>query len=229
MLTELGGEAARRAVFERARVQGEFSAREYGASLPEAAARKYANPVEHALSWALTNLKRDGLVENPRRGTWRLTGVAAASEEAAAEEMVSLLRLAELRAMPYADYLRTPEWQRTRAAALMRAQHRCVLDARHTARLEVHHSSYDRLGAELASDLAVLCHSCHWLHHNTNDRAVRIPAGTTAPVESAGAGRDRSIAPPGWVEARHLERGREPVPVPSGTHRLAWLRRVLAR
>jgi hypothetical protein len=219
----------RAAVLERARMLGEFSAREHGAPLPEAAARKYANPVEHALSWALTNLKRDGLAENPRRGTWRLTGVAAASEEATAEEMVSLLRRAELRAMPYADYLRTPEWQRTRAAALVRARHRCVLDAKHTTRLEVHHNSYDRLGAELASDLAVLCRSCHWLHHSANAPADPIPAEPTAPAESAGARRDRSIAPPGWVEARHLERGRASVPVPSGTQRLAWLRRVLAR
>jgi restriction endonuclease Mrr len=187
-LAELGGEAKRSGVAARAREIGAFDARELEAALPERAAARYASPVDHALSWALTNLRRDGLVENPQRGVWRLTNVAAGSEERADGQPVKHSRLAELRAMLYADYLRTPEWRRTRAAALARAGHRCVLDASHTEHLEVHHNTYERVGAELASDLAVLCHSCHRLHHRTYGRPSRL---ATTPG---------SIAPPGYAE-----------------------------
>jgi hypothetical protein len=78
-LSELGGEARRSAVAERARAIGGFTARELEAPLPDGAATRYASPVDLALSWALTNLRKDGLVENPRRGFWRLTSVAAES------------------------------------------------------------------------------------------------------------------------------------------------------
>jgi 5-methylcytosine-specific restriction endonuclease McrA len=72
--------------------------------------------------------------------------------------------------MSYSDYLRTPEWQRTRAAALTIAGYRCALDATHTDGLEVHHNTYERLGAELAGDLVVLCRSCHARHHLADRR-----------------------------------------------------------
>ncbi len=79
-------------------------------------------------------------------------------------------RLAELHSMPYQFYLRTPEWRRTRAAALVRAGYACSLDVTHTRDLEVHHRTYERLGEELATDLVVLCHSCHQLHHHVDGR-----------------------------------------------------------
>jgi hypothetical protein len=77
-LTELGGHATRAALAERVSEIGGFSARELEAPLPDTAAKRYANPVEHAVSWALSNLRRDGLVDNPERGAWRLTNGAAA-------------------------------------------------------------------------------------------------------------------------------------------------------
>jgi restriction endonuclease Mrr len=92
-LTELGSEAPRSAVIERARAAGDFTRREYDAPLPTRAAMKYANPVDHALSWALTNLKKDGLVENPRRGVWQLTRAAAAPEESSGGAPVRESRL----------------------------------------------------------------------------------------------------------------------------------------
>lgn len=58
------------------------------------------------------------------------------------------------------DYLRSPQWRRTRAAALLRAGRRCAIDARHTEGIEVFHVTYDRLGAELPDDLVVLCPRC---------------------------------------------------------------------
>lgn len=161
--------------------------------------------VDHALSWALTNLKRDGLVENPRRAVWGLSKVAREPVQTAGDRPLGDQRLAELRAMPYGEYLRTQEWRRTRAAALLRAGNRCALDAGHTDRLEVHHNTYERLGAELARDLIVLCHSCHRLHHKRN------PAG--------------SVPPPGWVPANAPASSSAP-PLTPGKHSL--LRRLLS-
>jgi restriction endonuclease Mrr len=140
---------------------------------PARAAEQHPRIVDYYLSWALTNLKRDGLVENPKWSTWKLTGSALTATARPVAEAIDAKRLAELHAMPYALYLRTPEWRRTRAAALQRAGHRCSLDAKHTDGLEVHHSAYERLGAELSSDLAVLCHSCHQLHHEEYGRPRR--------------------------------------------------------
>lgn len=74
-----------------------------------------------------------------------------------------------LATLPYPLYLLTAHWQRKRQAALARAGHRCQVC--NTARqLEVHHRTYERLGAELAADLLVLCRACHQLFH-----ARRVP------------------------------------------------------
>ena len=164
-LETLESEAKRAALLERALALGGFTPRELDAVPPPAAAGQYGRLVDHNLSWALTNLKRDGLVDNPRRGVWRLVGAAVEAPESAAADGVTDARLAELRTMPYRRYLRTAEWQRTRAAALHRAGYACTLDITHTDDLEVHHRTYERLGHELASDLTVLCNRCHDLHH----------------------------------------------------------------
>ena len=174
-LEDLGGEAMRAAVRERALADGGFTPRELAALPPEAARDKVDRLVDYQLSWALTNLKRDGLVENPKWGTWRLVGAALERPAAASSEAPRADRLAELRAMSYRDYLRTPEWRRTRAAALVRGGHSCSLDVTHGDELEVHHRTYERLGEELASDLVVLCKPCHRLHHEEHGRPKREP------------------------------------------------------
>src|SRR5690348_12707666 len=71
-----------------------------------------------------------------------------------------------LRALPYADYLRTAHWQRVRALALERAGHACELCSA-TDRLEVHHRTYARLGFEWPSDVIALCADCHEEHHKS--------------------------------------------------------------
>jgi hypothetical protein len=177
-LRALGGEARRDVVLARALADGGFSSRELGAPPPDSAGGKYARLVDHDLSWGLTNLKREGLVENPKWGTWCLVDAALLPAEAAVAEPVAARRLAELRALPYRLYLRTPEWQRTRAAALLRAGNACSLDVTHTDGLEVHHRTYERRGAELASDLVVLCHACHQLHHKEYGRPRRVRPAT---------------------------------------------------
>jgi restriction endonuclease Mrr len=131
---------------------------------------RYSRQIDHDLSWALTDLKRDGLATNPARGIWTLTEAALLAPEVSIAETAMPDRLDELRAMPYDEYLRTPAWKQTRATALLRADHRCALDPKHTGQLDVHHRYYERRGAELPSDLIVLCHTCHQLHHAPNGR-----------------------------------------------------------
>lgn len=75
-----------------------------------------------------------------------------------------LMRVSALRAMPYADYLRTEEWQAVRRAAIRRARGACQI-CNQQRRLDVHHRTYERLGCELPSDVIALCHSCHGLFH----------------------------------------------------------------
>jgi hypothetical protein len=188
----LGGEAMRRSILERAILEGGFTDRELAARPPERAREKHETFVHYRLSWALTNLKGEGLLENPKWSLWRLAGAASQEPAQLLAERVSQERLIELRAMPAPLYRRTPEWRRTRAAALERAGHRCSLDRTHTDRLEVHHNTYDRVGAELASDLVVLCHSCHEVHHDAYGRPRRPrPDPTTSLLPRSG-----SLAPP---------------------------------
>jgi hypothetical protein len=172
-LRALGGEALRKPVLDWALAHGGFTPRELAAPSPEKAAEHYPRLVDYYLSWALTNLKQDGLVENPKWSTWKLTGSALTATAQPVAEAVGAERLAELRAMPYRQYLRTPEWRQTKAAALLLAGNACSLDVTHTEGLEVHHRTYERLGAELMSDLVVLCHACHQLYHQENGRPGR--------------------------------------------------------
>jgi restriction endonuclease Mrr len=175
-LRSLGGESTREEIREWARIHGGFTKRELDALPPEGGRGKYRCAVDHQLSWTLTNLKRDGLVENPKWGTWKLTETASTGAPSP-RERVDAKRVAELRTMPYHRYLRTPEWRRTRAAALLRAGNACSLDVDHTENLEVHHRSYKRLGAELPTDLLVLCRPCHQLHHGEYGLPRREPSG----------------------------------------------------
>lgn len=96
---------------------------------------------------------------------------AAAAPPPPTAPSVSEDRIVQLRAMKYEEYLRTPEWQRTRQQAIERARFRCqVCNA--AAGLEVHHRNYEDLGAERPWDLTVLCDGCHELFHE-NRRLVR--------------------------------------------------------
>ena len=189
-LRALGGEAHRQAIRDWALAHGGFTNRELTAPAPEGAGEKYLNAVDHRLAWEPTNLKRAGLAEKTTWGTWRLKSPKS-QLTSAAQERVDSGRLAELRAMSYQRYLSTPEWRRTRAAALQRAGGSCSLDITHTDRLEVHHRVYDRLGAERVSDLVVLCHSCHQLHHREYGLPRRessaAPARPTATGDSLAA------------------------------------------
>ena len=65
----------------------------------------------------------------------------------------------------YYEYLRSAEWQGKRFAAIQRARNRCQV-CYSDGNLDVHHRTYERLGDELASDLTVLCRTCHTTFHS---------------------------------------------------------------
>jgi hypothetical protein len=146
-LTELGGRATRRDVTDRALQLGGFSDDQLAVP-PPPSHPQYANQIEYRLSWAMTDLKRIGEVVNPERGIWALPSAApterVAETKPAFGASVTQARLEELRAMPYREYLRTPEWSYQRHAALARAGRCSQLDRRHRTDLEVHHNSYER-------------------------------------------------------------------------------------
>jgi hypothetical protein len=173
-LRSLGGEAERRALLAHAEETGGFTARELAAPRPPHTSSPHERHVPYQLSWTLSNLKADGLLRTPRRSVWALAG-AAAEPVAPASTPPPSARLAELSAMPYREYLRTPEWRRIRAATLHRANYECALDPTHTAALHVHHRTYDRRGAEQPSDLLVLCEECHRVHHAHHGRPSTKP------------------------------------------------------
>lgn len=60
----------------------------------------------------------------------------------------------------YLAYLNSTDWRRRRTRVLQRVGHRCER-CNSKRELQVHHKTYERLGAELESDLEVLCLLCH--------------------------------------------------------------------
>jgi hypothetical protein len=70
--------------------------------------------------------------------------------------------------MPYKQYLATKHWKKRRARALDLANYKCQKCgiSSKSAKLHVHHLSYDNLGKESDDELMVLCSSCHRKVHN---------------------------------------------------------------
>lgn len=74
-------------------------------------------------------------------------------------------RQRQLRALEYrTGYLNSEHWKIVRRQALQAASYRCQHCAK-SERLDVHHRTYERLGAEEPGDLEVLCRSCHEQEH----------------------------------------------------------------
>ena len=127
-----------------------------------------ATVLHRVLYWVYETRIRQQVLASALSGDWRITGCD--------EKFLTLERPpAMLATMAYRDYLRTPHWQRTRAAAIERAGKRCQVCNDYGIPLEVHHRTYERRGAEDPSDLTVLCWSCHQLFHKTPDGSIRMP------------------------------------------------------
>lgn len=88
------------------------------------------------------------------------------SPDQAQRRVAAMTKLQEIedRALAYAAYIASPEWRAKAEAIKARDGYHCRLCFR-TVSLEVHHSTYERLGAELDTDLITLCHDCHTAFH----------------------------------------------------------------
>ena len=62
--------------------------------------------------------------------------------------------------MSYQEYITSQKWFNRRKGILGLDGYRCVLCGR-KYELQVHHLTYERLGAESPDDLATLCVRCH--------------------------------------------------------------------
>jgi 5-methylcytosine-specific restriction endonuclease McrA len=76
----------------------------------------------------------------------------------------------------YASYLETDGWHARRDAARRRAGDRCQLCNTAHGALEVHHRTYERVGAEQPMDLTALCADCHAKFHDIPRHASETPA-----------------------------------------------------
>lgn len=61
----------------------------------------------------------------------------------------------------YRLYLQSEQWNARRQAVLKRARNRCQECRKKRRPLEVHHRTYERIGAEWDEDLEALCWECH--------------------------------------------------------------------
>lgn len=84
--------------------------------------------------------------------------------EQATEHLDVDKRQREARAMPYEEYLKTEYWRMTRRAALRHYGKQCGRCGS-AEDINIHHRTYERLGAEELADLEVLCRSCHAQEH----------------------------------------------------------------
>jgi 5-methylcytosine-specific restriction endonuclease McrA len=78
-----------------------------------------------------------------------------------------------LRAMPYAEFLRTVYWREVRKMKLRQAQGRCEHCCTREG-LQVHHLHYKHRGSEHEhlDCLIVLCDACHFTRHNLDVQCV---------------------------------------------------------
>jgi hypothetical protein len=68
----------------------------------------------------------------------------------------------------YADYLRSPEWGRRRAAVMRRANGVCE-GCGECPPTEVHHLTYKHVGREFLFELVALCEGCHTRAHQDEE------------------------------------------------------------
>jgi hypothetical protein len=85
--------------------------------------------------------------------------------------------------MNYERYIRSSQWKEKRDMRLAIDGHRCVRCGVSDERLEVHHKTYERFGAEEIADLETLCVRCHDVE---TDRMRRISYGKKFAVLKSG-------------------------------------------
>jgi len=98
-----------------------------------------------------------------------MEALARAYVQSRREQLDKIARDAAERCQPanrktYDDYLRSPEWKRRAAKIMERAKGVCEGCLTKEA-TEVHHLTYEHIGAEFAFELVALCSHCHDRYH----------------------------------------------------------------
>ena len=62
--------------------------------------------------------------------------------------------------MNYIEYIHSGVWKARSAEAIRKTKYLCQ-KCGNIGRLQAHHLNYERLGAELDTDLLVVCEKCH--------------------------------------------------------------------
>lgn len=76
--------------------------------------------------------------------------------------------------MEYREYLKADHWRDFRKRMIHRSGgvcRKCGFKPKDPMSLNVHHKSYDRLGAETTDDVEVLCYRCHKKLHEDKRKA----------------------------------------------------------
>lgn len=83
----------------------------------------------------------------------------------------------------YRAHIQSPEWRAFRAEVIKARGGKCEI-CPSWSRLQVHHLTYERLGAELPGDVLVVCQECHEALHGRFDAATtRVRKERAALVE----------------------------------------------
>ena len=95
-------------------------------------------------------------------------------------------KLRELGFRAYSDYLASEHWRAFKATWIPRRtrnkQPVCEFCLAGHRRLDLHHSTYKRLGAELPRDVVLICDQCHSRVHRWFDKGKRSLWSTTRAV-----------------------------------------------
>jgi len=74
--------------------------------------------------------------------------------------------------MNYYTYIESPQWRNRRVDYFKNYRRRCVGCFTRQGAMQLHHRTYERLGAELDADLVCLCDTCHErVHHKARAQA----------------------------------------------------------
>lgn len=82
----------------------------------------------------------------------------------------------------YRRYTRSAQWRQQRAQAIARAGGQCDQCQQHVSHFEVHHVTYQRVGAEWPEDLRALCPTCHAMLHDARRLPFVEPNATTKAI-----------------------------------------------
>ena len=101
----------------------------------------------------------------------------------------------------YGAYLRSTHWRRLRERYRRQRPWRCGV-CETSGALELHHKTYERLGAEQLDDLIPLCQSCHPLLHQLE----REKQTTLDPASAFNPARAQPFVPPPFEPKRSTPR-----------------------